>query len=70
MLSKGYVQTSNGKLGCCIEEVFCTTQIQQTRITNTRNWSPSRTDGWSLWLSSEAFLLYSQKEGEVSGWCL
>lgn len=70
MVSEEYVQTSNGKLGRCIQEVFCTTQTQQTRFTNTLNWNLSLTDGWCLWLPSEAFLLYSGKKREVSGWCL
>lgn len=67
-MSKGSVKTSNGKtrpmhLRGTLYKISLAIYPQQTRVTNTHNWSPGLTERCSLWLHSEAFLLYSWKVG-------
>lgn len=70
MVSEGCVQTSNGQLGRCIEDVFCTTQTLQTRVTNTLGQLEPKSHGWLEFLVAFRSLPTLQQKEGGSFWLL
>lgn len=73
-MSKGSVKTSNGKtrpmhLRGVLYKISPAIYPQQTRVTNTQNWSPSLTERRSLWCIQKPSS-FRVERWVVSGWGL